>query len=127
MTRVNQLPRAGTRSREDRTPHTRCITASHTVTQAANTLVSLHCLPGPTRLDTVWTQHAIQLPRPRTRMGGFASLPHRLFDFRNLCQIFREYKQKIVNRETYKTYTWDNPTQSSKSLLNCSNPLSVRI
>ena len=28
-----QLPRAGTRSREDRTPHTRCITASHTVTQ----------------------------------------------------------------------------------------------
>jgi len=46
--------------------------------------------------------------------------------FRNLCQIFREDKDKIINNQDYHTYSRYYPAHLMKSRLNCSNPLSVR-
>ena len=57
--------------------------------------------------------------------GGNCVLAPPIIAFRNLCHIFREYKDKIVNKQDYHAYTRDNPAHTAKSILNCSNPLSV--
>ena len=46
-------------------------------------------------LDTI----AFQLPRATPPPGGKSILVHSLIGFRNLCQIFREYKDKIVGKK----------------------------